>query len=244
MVQIFMMLRGKDPAFDRMSALATDKVGLNEVIGRAAMNQVKDHLIAYNASHPNKLGGERTNFASKAAGATTFRADPTGATVVIAHVGIRLQYLGGTVYPGRSISHITGQPTKLLTIPAVPHAHGYRAAEWGELSVVWGKAKGESKPRPIALAAGNRTTRSGKDPFLLDILRKKKGGVKLTSAERIRLKMGMLGVPVLRARLTIIYWLVKQATIKPHRDILPRPSELMAQCRAAAKRYLARHQEG
>ncbi len=65
----------------------------------------------------------------------------------VKQVGIRLHWFGGTVTPGKSISHITGRPTQYLTIPAIAEAHGKSAREIPDLELVRGQGG-----RAIALA--------------------------------------------------------------------------------------------
>jgi hypothetical protein len=43
---------------------------------RAGQNFVRAHLFKYNSEHPNKMGGDRTNFYAQAARGTTFESNP------------------------------------------------------------------------------------------------------------------------------------------------------------------------
>lgn len=104
---------------------------LENAMGRGATNLVQRHLFAYNASHPNQLGGKRTNFYSGAAKSTNYRSKPGEVVIGINQVGIRQRWQGGTIRPVRS---------KYLTIPAIAEAHGRRAREFNNLRVQFNAA--------------------------------------------------------------------------------------------------------
>lgn len=124
------------PALDRLNgALRPEQ--LNPVIGRAAVNTYRGHLLRLNLERPNQLGGKRTNFYAQAGRLTNFTIAPDGITVSIPSVGIAQRFFGGTIRPKAS---------KWLTIPAHPAAHGKRARQF-DLQVVYGEGG-----RPIALA--------------------------------------------------------------------------------------------
>lgn len=106
---------------------------LSPVMGRAGVNLLKRHLRDYNASHPNALGGKRTNFYAQAARATSFQPTSQGVDLVISHTGIAQRYHGGEIRP------VNG---KLLTIPAAPEAHGRRAGEFDNLELIGSKTAG------------------------------------------------------------------------------------------------------
>lgn len=93
---------------------------LHAVMGRAALNLVVNHLRSRNQT-PNRLGGRRTNYYSRAADATSMRHDETAATIAVSQVGFRLHYRGGTVVPVNR---------RALTIPIHAAAHGRRASEF------------------------------------------------------------------------------------------------------------------
>lgn len=110
---------------------------LGAVAGRAVVNAVRSHLISYNASHANKLGGKRTNFWVKAARSAHMEPKPHGADVSINHLGFRLQYQGGTVRPVKK---------RYLTIPAVPEAHAKAAGEFSDLEFAYVPRNGRMAP--------------------------------------------------------------------------------------------------
>ncbi len=90
------------------------------------LRAVKDNFMS--------LGGR--SYYADAADATDIVVNDTSATVTVSHVGVRLRWLGsdkalgGPLRPGKGISSYTGQPTKLLAIPAqrsiteAPSAYG------------------------------------------------------------------------------------------------------------------------
>ena len=114
---------------------ALDKVSpaeLNAAAGRSVQSLLVTHLTQYNRSHPNKLGGKRTNWYRQMAEATHLTVTPEQALVSIAHIGARIGILGGTIYPGVNASFVSGKPTRLLTIPANAAAHGERAQKFSD----------------------------------------------------------------------------------------------------------------
>lgn len=127
------------PAAKRVGAVLVP-ARLNRVIGRAATTSVQTHLYAYNRSHPNRLGGRRTNFYAGAGDGTNFKVvSDTSIVVSIPHVGIAQRYYGGTIRP---------KTAQYLTIPARTEAHGKRAREFPDLEVLRRAGSGE----PFALA--------------------------------------------------------------------------------------------
>ena len=135
-----------------------DPENLMPIFGRSVANAVQANFDDLESSRPNKLGGERQHYYSGARSATTFTTSGDTATVMIAQVGMRLRYYGGTVEAGRNVSSFTGQPTKYLTIPAQPdpamigrkydvqryaaHCLVYPPAA-GLVSFAWGEARGD-----------------------------------------------------------------------------------------------------
>ena len=97
---------------------------LKDIVGRSGTNHIKKHLRKVDNSHANKLGGKRSHFFAAAALATNFKRDNDGATVSIAHLGIRQRYYGGEIRPVNK---------KYLTIPARSEAYGKSASEFNDL---------------------------------------------------------------------------------------------------------------
>lgn len=113
------------PALAKLKALAskTEKQAAMRVAGTAAVQVYKSHFRALNAKHPNKLGGERTNFWSAVAQSTNLgKVTTTRAEIGIAHPAIAQKVYGGV---------ITAKRSKYLTIPIDPLAHGKRAQTIG-----------------------------------------------------------------------------------------------------------------
>lgn len=100
---------------------------VNKKVGNAVMELVRNHLFAFNKTHPNQMGGKRTNFYSKAAKATTWHPIPGGLVVETDWVGINQRVYGGTITP------VTKQ---WLTIPAIPEAYGRTAREFQNLRFI------------------------------------------------------------------------------------------------------------
>lgn len=79
----------------------------------------------------DSLGGQE--FWGRASDATTVQTQGELAVVGVRLPGVRLQWLGGTVLPGKRPSSKTGKPTKLLSIPTskaiseAPNAYGMLA---------------------------------------------------------------------------------------------------------------------
>jgi hypothetical protein len=101
---------------------------VNRIAGRAGQNFVREYLFKFNASHPNKMGGDRTNFYAQAARGTTWASDEIKAVISINQVGIRQRWLGG---------EIKAKPGHYLTIPARAEAYGRRAREFPDLTVAF-----------------------------------------------------------------------------------------------------------
>ncbi len=113
---------------------------VNDLVGRAATNTVREHLFAYDRAHPNKMGGRRINFYAQAARATNYRTKADGVTVSIPTVGIRQRYYGGIIRP--NASRTSGKPTRLLTIAANAESYGKRAGEFSNLHLIIFKNRG------------------------------------------------------------------------------------------------------
>ena len=107
--------------------------GVKQVAGRAASNTIKGHLRGLDASRPNRLGGRRGHFYSKAANSTHFKVTANGARVSVTHTGFALRYYGGVVRPVRA---------KALAIPARKELYGYWPREVdADMFVLWRPGK-------------------------------------------------------------------------------------------------------
>lgn len=174
---------------------------LNQRVGGVAQRLVKRHLRAVNATRPNRLGGQCTNFYGKAAQATTFTTTGDGVVITIAKLGMRLRYFGGTVKAGVNISRHTGKPTVFLTIPAVAEAHGKRAGEFSNLKFAIVPGKG-----PALVKAEASTIKIG---------RPKKDGSRSVK------QTGSVGGEV-------VFWLRRQVTFRPDPTVIPNAQDFNA----------------
>lgn len=130
------------------------------VLGRSVTNAIRANFDELESTRPNKLGGARQHYYSGARQGTSFVVDGDAAVVGIHQVGMGLRYYGGTVRAGQGVSSYTGQPTKYLTIPVTAEAYGHRAADFPDLTVLWGRdgpfALARVAPRSMATAGDTR----------------------------------------------------------------------------------------
>ncbi len=113
------------PELNRLDQLIKSGAA-SRVAGRAAVQAIKSHLFAFNDSHPNKLGGPRTNFYGQMARSTNASSENVNKVLIsIAHVGARQRYEGGTIRPVNGGVY--------LTIAATAEAYGRRAREMSNL---------------------------------------------------------------------------------------------------------------
>lgn len=149
-VQVF------DSATANMQALAAhmNPKESGPVAGRAVNNAIRKHLFARNATHPNSLGGKRTNFWSQAARSTSYQPTDDGAVVTISLLGFRLQYEGGVIRPVN---------TKYLAIPVIAEAHGMRPREFDDLDFAIVPGYGPALVRALSqkIRIGKKGVRGG-----------------------------------------------------------------------------------
>lgn len=185
----------------RALAEALAPARLAPVIGTAAAEATKKHFIELNRARPNALGGARTNYYTGAAEGTSWTPHDDGSvTISIRQIGLRLKYYGGTVTPGKNISAHSGKPTRFLTIPVNPKAHGRRASEF-DLELVYNH-NGE----PVALAT--------KRDFGVQI----KQTVSKAGKTRTTQRAGRRG--------EIMFALVRSIKVRPDPSILPAPDRI------------------
>lgn len=137
-------LRGDAPESVQALKAGLAPARLQPIVGRAAHQVYRKHLVGLNSARPNALGGTRTNFYTSAARGTQFRIQGDYVIVSINQVGIALRYFGGTVRP---------KVKKFLTIPARAEAHGKRASEF-DLVVLWNRTGPYALARRRDLRAG------------------------------------------------------------------------------------------
>lgn len=148
----------KDTATPAVRALqrGLDPDAVLPIFGRSMTNAVRANFDNLEASRPNKMGGQRTHYYSGARAGTHFVVNGEEVIVGVQQVGIRYRYFGGTIRAGQNQSAVGGKPTKYLTIPATPEAYGHRAAEFDDLTVLWGRdgpyALGRVTQKTVAIA--------------------------------------------------------------------------------------------
>lgn len=200
---------------------AIDMQSLNADVGEGVAEALRIHFDRLDAERPNKLGGKRTHYWGQARDSVHSEPTDTGAVVDVTQIGVRLHFYGGTVTPGKGISFVTGRQTRMLTIPADASAHGRRAAEFQNLEVLWGK----NGPFALALAQGGGKIR----------------GINKPVSDKPKAKTGVVhafaGVDGMQRR--IMFWLVKSATIKPDKSVLPTDEAIEKAGLEAAKENVA-----
>lgn len=193
-----------------------DRKGLLAVAGRSGRNVLVKHLRDYNRSHPNQLGGARTNFYAKAADSVNFTVvNDDVVAISINAIGFALQYYGTGGLPGGVLRPVTAQ---YLTVPATPEAHGKRAREFNDLEVGWAY---DPKQNRVRLALVRR------ESTLLVFKRRKVAGV----TRRVALPGGQQGGEA-------VFWLVRSVKFDGHPDLLPTEDALADQIYAAVEDYL------
>lgn len=100
----------------------------NRLAGAAAEVEFRKNFFGLNGTRANALGGTRTRFYQRAAGATTSAAVAEGAVITVAQQGIRQRYLGGEIKPGPG--------KQWITLPAIAQAYGQRAGRFNDLRFV------------------------------------------------------------------------------------------------------------
>ena len=200
---------------------------LNRVLGRAARNAVRSHLIEKNLSTQNAFGATKSNYYGAAAHSTSFSADEDSAVVTIHQVGMSLHYYGGTVYPGAHTSVTGAKPTRYLTIPACAEAYGKHASEFGDtLEVLWGR-KG---PFALSLKATDNPERPGASKAENRALLKKAVTLSFLDKRTAQLER-------------VMFWLVKEATIRPDPTVIPDEDEFGDAIRESVENYLTSLEE-
>lgn len=125
--------------FSEVAALVTElgtKLPANaqQVAGRAALEVTRRHLLRRNLTHPNRLGGKRTNYWQRMAQSAALTFEGTAAVVTLTEPGAGLQVRGGTVKP---------RNRKALAVPVHADAHGKTAGERNDLTPVYWRRGGK-----------------------------------------------------------------------------------------------------
>lgn len=175
----------------------------NKAAAQSVTYLVQRHLTDYNRSHPNALGGKRTNHYRKLALSTNWQANDSDATVAISDFRAAMTILGGEIRPGKNASFKSGKPTAALTVPAHSESYGERAQKFdGKSQLIWFKqAKGD--------CVG----------MIVDRIAQKLGAGKIRKeGQIIGGKLSEKGVFKFKR---VLYWLLSRATIKGRPDSIP-----------------------
>lgn len=197
-----------------LGSRVADMRALNQALGERFVEELQAHWSVKDQK-PNKLGGKRTHFWSKAAAAAAVAdVSESGVTVAVqdeAGQNIRIHIHGGTIKP---------KAAKALTIPIVREAHGMRASEYEQQ---YGKEL--------------FTIRGKKALF------EKTGSGSATNATEGRRRGNT--IPILRdEKIRAVYALAKEATIPADPTALPDEAKLLAALQEEAEDWFDALGEG
>lgn len=170
---------------------------------KAAANEVQITM----QDNFDALGGRE--FWGRASDATTVETQGELAVVGVRLPGVRLQWLGGTVIPGKRPSSKTGKPTKLLAIPC-SKAISEAPNAYGMLAFV--PVKGRPHLKGLLIPGEAVTIKRGK----------RKGEQRVAPLKD--------GKP--------LFNLVDRTEHDPHPEVIPSPSELKDAVRKGSRSYL------
>jgi hypothetical protein len=198
------------PALRQVMEIPEEREKICGAAGHRLIRDVSRHVNLWGQSHPNKLGGRRTNYwsgiAAKINPNDCLQTTNAGATVT----------LGGPEMPGlmRAMGDITIVPgtktpgVKYIPIPARSEAYGMRPREFGGQLMLFWKGKG---------AIG--------------------GLAQATPVERKKnTKKGAKGSTYYRPGL-VFYWFAESVTQPQDRSLLPSDEELANSINAGAAEY-------
>ena len=178
--------------------------------------RVLNHLVNYSATHPNKMGGKRTQWIALAGESAHSESRPGTIEVSVSDpTGAFEHFLTGGQVPAG------GPGEKLLTIPATPEAYGKRASEFHNLrfSFIHG-------PNTVGALVGPGVSSTG-----IELGRKHKGQRKFKATSS--------GVDYNK----VFFWLARSVNQVGHPDLLPTSDQLIDTALEAAEEYLD-HKEG
>jgi hypothetical protein len=214
-LRIHIALDTASPMLVEKERRLTNRARLHADMGRAVVEMTSRHVGEWGLSHPNKLGGTRTNYWAGVAAAInpdeTLEVSEANATMTLggdSMAGITRAFGAVTILPGTKTAGV-----KYLAIPARSEAYGLRPREIPNLVLFWGKGgpaglKQVDQQKVSIVAAGKRHkgyVRKGKVT----------GGL-------------------------VMFWFAKSATVPQDRSLLPSEEEWTEAATAAATDYLER----
>lgn len=115
----------------------------------------KRYLYDYSASHPNRLGGNRSDYWAHAADAAFASASASEAAVNFPTPGMSRALQDVTITPGTRTPGV-----KYLTLPATAEAYDRRAGSFNDLAVFWGRG-GPKGLKKATVKTRTRKTKQG-----------------------------------------------------------------------------------
>lgn len=198
------------PALAALAGLVENSTAIVGAMGHRLVRDTSAHVAQWGLSHPNKLGGKRTNYWAGIAA----KINPADTMEVSGHRAVIT--LGGNAMPGlmRAFGPVTIVPgtktpgVKYIPLPARSESYGMRPREFGAALMVFWKGPGQ----PGGLAQAVATTRQ-----------------KST-------KKGAKGSTYFRPGL-VFYWFTKSVTQPQDRSLLPSEEEWSASANAGGHDY-------
>lgn len=187
--------------------------------GRAVATRLRDHFQDREVSHSNKRGWPRQKFWSKAVKAVQNPAAATSLTSRGSGAVISINQAGiALLYFGGTVRPIVA---RMLTIPAAPEAYGQRAKDFSDLVLDRRVNPETGKLQACLVQAQQTAVRLGP--------KSKKTGLRRYRGTKVGGK--------------VLFWLAKDATIRPDKSVLPTQSELERVSAAAIESTVARIEE-
>ena len=199
------------PAYAAAAQFVENNTGLLGAMGHRLVRDTSRHVAQWGLSHPNKLGGRRTNYWAGIAE----KINPAEALEVNADSAVVT--LGGEAMPGlmRAFGAVTIVPgtktagARYIPLPARSETYGIKPREFGPALVLFWKGKGQIGGLAEAI----------------DVTRKKntKGGKKGSTYYRPGL---------------VMYWFKDHVTQPQDRSLLPSDEEWSDSANAGAEEWL------
>ena len=181
-------------------------------IGASVVRLIQRHLVDWNETHPNRMGGKRTNIIAAAAQATRWDEQPNGVEITITNPALGARWRGAEIRPVNA---------KFLAIPARPEAYGKSPREF-DLQAIFPK-RGEARGPAIGWLVQVQDTE-----------RALKGGKRKGQLQRAR-----KGETATHGEGGVMFWLVKRVTLQPEPEIMPTSADIVsAAANAVRERFL------